>query len=44
MNDFAVELKELIDKWCDHPGTSEEDIVLALAEAIDEIEPDDDDD
>lgn len=43
MNDFADELKELIDKWRDHPGTGDEDIVLALAEAIEELALDDDD-
>lgn len=42
MNDFVVELRELIDKWREHPGTSEEDIILALAEAIEELDPDDD--
>lgn len=42
MNEFADELRELIDKWREHPGTSDEDIVIALAAAIQEIDPDDD--
>ena len=43
MNDFATELKELIDRWREHPDVYDEDIVLALAEAINELDPDDDD-
>lgn len=43
MNDFADELRELIDKWREHPGTSDEDIVITLAAAIQEIDPDVDD-
>ncbi len=43
MNDFATELSELIAKWRDHPDVYDEDIILALAEAINEIDPDDDD-
>lgn len=42
MNDFADELQELIDKWREHPGTSDEDIVIALVAAIQEIDPDED--
>lgn len=42
MNDFSDELRELIDKWREHPGASDEDIVIALAAAIQEIDPDDD--
>jgi hypothetical protein len=42
VNDFAAELKELIDKWRDHPGTSDEDIVNALMDVLDELAPDDD--
>lgn len=44
MNDFADELQELIDKWRqEHMATSDEDIVIALAAAIQEIDPDVDD-
>lgn len=39
MNDFADELKELIDKWREHPGTSDEDIVNGLMDAIEELDP-----
>lgn len=42
MNDFARDLKELIDKWRDHPGTDFEEIVNALIDAIEELAPDDD--
>lgn len=41
MNDFADELRELIDKWRGFNDTSDEDIVIALAAAIQEIDPDD---
>lgn len=34
MNDFADELRELIDKWREHTGTSDEDIVIALATVL----------
>jgi hypothetical protein len=44
MNDFASELKELIDKWRDHPGTDLDDIIAALIDATEELDPSDDDD
>ena len=34
MNDFADELKDLIDKWLEHPGTTDEEIGDALLEAF----------
>ena len=44
MNDLASELKELIERWKDHPGTDETDILNALMDAVEELAPDDDDD
>lgn len=43
MNDFAAELRELIDKWRDHPGTSLDDMINALIDATEELDSDDDD-
>lgn len=40
MNDFATELHELIDKWREMPGTSDEDLIFALAAEIEELDPD----
>lgn len=39
MNDFADELRELIDKWREHPGTSDEDIIADLIEAVEYVQP-----
>jgi hypothetical protein len=44
MNDFATELRELIEKWRDHPGTSEDDILNALIDAEEMVMQGDDDD
>ena len=42
MNDFAAELKELIDR---HDGlTPREEVVNALIDALEELDPSDDDD
>ena len=43
MNNFAEELKELIDKWQGLLGTTREDIVNDLMDAIEELAPDDSD-
>ena len=42
MNEFAIELQELIDKWRDHPGTTDEEIVGWLMDAIDDLTGEDD--
>jgi len=42
-NDFPTELRELIDKWRDEPGVSDEDLVGHLMDAIDDLQEDDDD-
>lgn len=43
MNDFATELRELIDKWRERSDVDViEDIVIPLAEMIEELDPDDD--
>ena len=39
MNEFAAELKELIDKYREHPGVSDEDIADALMAAAEEVIP-----
>ena len=43
MNDFATELRDLIDKWKDHPTTSDLDIINALMDAIEDLEPENED-
>ena len=37
MNNFAEELKELIDKWRDHPGVVLADIVDDLESAVEKL-------
>lgn len=37
MNDFSTELRDLIDKWRDQPGTSLMDLVDALDEVVEEL-------
>jgi hypothetical protein len=37
MNDFSVELRDLIDKWRDHPGVPLQEMVDALECAAEEI-------
>ena len=44
MNDFAEELKELIDKWLGFNDTEDTEIINALMDAVEELAPDDDDD
>ena len=43
MNDFASELKELIDKWLGFNDTEDTEIINALMDAVEELAPDDDD-
>ena len=42
MNDFASELKELIDKWLGFNDTEDTEIINALMDAVEELAPDDD--
>ena len=37
MNDFATELRDLIDKWRDHPGVPLEEMVDALESAAEDL-------
>jgi hypothetical protein len=37
MNDFATELRDLIDKWRDQPGYALADLVDALETAAEEL-------
>ena len=41
MNDFATELKELIDRHLDRPGVAVEDIISDLMDAIERLEDND---
>jgi hypothetical protein len=43
MNDFATELKELIDRHLDRPGVTAEDIIGDLMDAIERVDEEDDD-
>ena len=40
MNSFAEELQELIERWEGFIGTTREDIVNDLMDAIEKLEPD----
>ena len=40
MNDFVAELRDLIDKWLNHPTTDKDEIINALMDAIEDLEPD----
>lgn len=42
MSSFADELKELIDRWLDG-GETTDDVIVALIDAIEELDPSDDD-
>ena len=37
MNTFSDELRDLIDKWRDHPGVPPEEMVDALESAAEEL-------
>jgi hypothetical protein len=43
METFAEELNELVDKWRGFVGTTDEQIINALMDEIDKLDPPDDD-
>ncbi len=43
MNNFAEELQELIEKWQGLLGTTQEDILDDLMDAVEKLAPNDDD-
>lgn len=43
MDTFAEELKELVDKWRGFNQTDDEEIVVAMMDEIERLDPSDDD-
>ena len=43
MSTFAEELRELVARWQDAISTTDEDIIVALMDQIEELDPPDDD-